>query len=688
MRRGRPIKASGDVKTPKPSPSPLRPVAGDPFTALDSNAPKTSDTGLLDDVSARFPALDDFSILHDKGTKFAFDPKTEVPKQPKQDLSQRVTNALADDAFAYKLKTASAVPPNRRIEINERPPAPPVSSKPPSRNAAQSRDISHPASTEPHDPQKSIMVSTGTMTSPPRSPTLRPQSISNRPIFRVPSPPSDHRSSSQPRNSDPYSLIYPDAAKRPATSDYRETSQLSNDSSTLGRPSFDSNHKQSYLSSVNDGMHRSKSASTVSRPSSMQSSSKPNILRRLSRERPQVDEPSQEATSLAFAKGEEPESGEEASKIDSNVEYLKVMEEEDTSKRKEKRLSGGSRHVKRASMPSMSLAGTKQLLAGRFGEAFRKFETNNGPERRESSHSPTPGPSHLTPIEGSEATDGRSDDGKVLEESEEAPPEVRRELERRRLSQEERRVTDAAAAYRQRLAEGGDNRAGPSSKATSIQSKVKSLLDESGRASPSPTKTASGYGRFTDQQALSDSQPQQPEKDLLPRKSSQFSPSDPTSTPKITRYPPRVASKPDAPSATPPSLAPQSVPKMISASFSTNDHQRQSGPSTDMQKPPGPPKPQPKPLALRTGDRVLQSPAKPPSLASKNSSTQHLQPSDPPAALVNSGPDDDWETSFSKRYPDLSGLEMVETEIDHRDTSAGALGKSSGLGREMKVKDV
>ena len=91
---------------------------------------------------------------------------------------------------------------------------------------------------------------------------------------------------------------------------------------------------------------------------------------------------------------------------------LKAMEEDDASKKKEKRLSSGSRHGKRSSLPSVSLTGTKNLLAGRFGEAFRRFESGNEEsEQTEPIHSPVPGAdSGLTPIAGSEATDGRSDE--------------------------------------------------------------------------------------------------------------------------------------------------------------------------------------------------------------------------------------------------------------------------------------
>ena len=685
MRRGRPTRAGGDQIGPKPSHSPLRPARGDPFTALDANSAPVSDH-TLDDASIRFPALDDFSLLHEKGSRFSFDPKKDAPKQPKPDISQRVTNALADDAFA-QLK-ASALPSTNSSKPDAQSLSMRTSSRPVSSHAPQSNSISRTASLEHRVPKKSTMISTGTMTSPPPSPPLKPQPVPNRPIFRIPASSSSHRSSSQPRKSftesNDLDTTRPEPTSRPGLLDHRSKSQiLIVDPSKSSRTSFDTSHRPFHLSGLDESVHRSKSANAKSRPSSLQAS-KPNLLRRLSREKSSNDALSQEADWLTGIPKGEADEGEDATKIDSNVEYLKKMEEGDTSKRKEKRMSGGSKHIKRSSMPSVSLSGTKQMLAGRFGEAFRKFETNNGPEAREHSHSPNRGPSDLTPIAGSEATDGRSDDGKVVEETEDVPPEVRRELERRRLSQEERRVAEGAAAYKIRLAEGGDTRPGPNSKAASIQSKVKSLLDESGRASPSPTKTAEGYGRFTNPQPSPNPQSQMVSSELPLRTSSR----EPSSVSQISQYPPRLASKPESRPATQSSFLPPRLPNTMSAPPMTNIKPSQEGPSLQnrTQRPAGPPKPQPKPQALRTGDKPLLSPAKPSSLASRKTPIAQTPPQ-PHPKTISGQVDDDWETTFSKRYPDLSGLEMVETEIDHRDTSAGSF-KASNLGKEMRVRDV
>ncbi len=688
MRRGRPTKAGANHK-PKPSPSPLRAVVNDPFVALDA-APTTVPEALpSDDPSLRFPPLDEFSLLHDSGSKFAFDPETK--NKSSKDISQRVTDALADDAFAQP-KAPSRAPIQKPSKPLAHTPSLEVKLKSIADDTSKLKTIQYPKRENPVA-QRPTMVSTGTMTSPsPPSPTLQNTANSTRPIFRFPPSSPTHRSSSQPRASDTSEI---DAAsfqvdavgqKRPNFLGHRSKSQILNEESLKAyQPSLEIRHRSAYLGGIDVTVQRSKSASSKARPSSVQTPSKPNLLRRLSRERSKLEETNQESVNaplLTSALTGEAEDGEEAVKIDSNVDFLKAMEEEDASKRKEKRISSGSRHIKRASMPSVSLSGTKSLLAGRFGEAFRRFETNTGaPEQRDSSRSPVRG-NDLTPIAGSEATDGRSDDGNALEESEEIPPEMRRELERRRLSQEEKRVTDAAAAYRQRLAEGGDDGkrrpVGLNNKAASIQSKVQSLLDESGRASPSPTKTASGYGRFTD---LSDEQPtRQAQPNHPPRTTSRQTPMQPSDG---------LGSQMQSKSKPLPDM-PQTVgrpnPALSNRPHPLQKPLRHSAPTTEQPftRPIGPPKPQPKPQIFRTGDRP-PSPAKPPSLVAKKPLPSRLQQQQSlPEAASLDGADDDWETTFSKRYPDLSGLEMVETEID-----SGAGGATTqGNGREMRVRDV
>lgn len=304
--------------------------------------------------------------------------------------------------------------------------------------------------------------------------------------------------------------------------------------------------------------------------------------------------------------------------ITSNVDYLRVREEEELARKKEKRLSGGPKHSKRSSLSSLAISG-KGLLSGRFGDAFRRFEQNTSDNK-----SRTPSPSEvdkrLTPIAGSEATDDRSDDGVFDSEPTDISPEMRRELERRRLSQEEKRVANAAAEYRLQVAgRGTGGRDG--AKAPAIQNKMQTLLQEKSRPTP---RTASGYGKYTD----TESGPGQASESDTPRL-----PTRPKPAPQDIRGP--SLAKVNTPAVQP---SAQSPPKP--SPIDTIPLQRTS------QRPAAPPKP-----------KKLQTGGGPPPGAPAPAPTP--APADPTSA---SG--EDWETNFSRRYPSLSGLEMVETEID------------------------
>lgn len=611
----------------------MRGITGDPWAALDA-APKTSsDNALFDEVSARFPALDQFSILQDSGNKFAFDHKSPVTSPPVKNISQRVTEALADDAFKTPVHSATeplthskSVPTSSGTHLRAQPSITrhPLPTEPKPQVAPQPRAVQQQAPGQQVMPQRPTMVSTGTMTSP--EPPPPPENVAmplSRPIYRF--PPADQRSSSQPRTSEKTKLAESPSERnnllphRPALGDQRSKSQAPTlsmlKSSASARPSLDGDRPVTI--DYEDSLTRSRTTSSRNRPVSahIEPSNKLVFPRSRSSGTPKLEA---QKTTLKDLEGEalqltanSSEEETEPTKIESNVDFLKAMEEEDPNKRKEKRNSSGSKHSKRASMPSISLSGTKSLLAGRFGEAFRRFETNTSAA---SQRDPSPLDDHrtseLTPIAGSEATDGRSDDGEALDESMEAPPEVRRELERRRLSQEERRVAEAAAAYKQRIAEKGPESGRgrrDGSRATLIQNKVQALLVENGKASP--TKTAEGYGRYTDQPARQNqplsSSPSKMHGDLAIRH--RETPTNTSSAPPVDR----PFSRPSAP---------------------------------------------PKPQALHTGSRG--EPMGP--LPSRTiSSAARTKP-----ALDGASNDEDWETDFSKRYPSLSGIEMVETTID------------------------
>src|SRR5690242_265622 len=106
MRRGRPTGPAQQPQATKPSVSPMRGTASDPFAALDSQDVQVR-RAAADELASRFPSLDEFSLLHDRGQKFEFD-QSSASSAP---LNKRVTEALADDAFALPpLSKAPSVP--------------------------------------------------------------------------------------------------------------------------------------------------------------------------------------------------------------------------------------------------------------------------------------------------------------------------------------------------------------------------------------------------------------------------------------------------------------------------------------------------------------------------------------------------------------------------------------------------
>lgn len=327
---------------------------------------------------------------------------------------------------------------------------------------------------------------------------------------------------------------------------------------------------------------------------------------------------------------------EEEVTLQSNVEFLRQMEDE--PKKKDKPFKHGKR-------PSLtSLAGTKNILAGKFGDAFKRFEGNSA----QNPNIPrTPSPLNdlerrdLTPIAGSEATDGRSDDGRHPEETEDMTPEARRELERIRLAEEERRVAAAAAEYRSRVATSGPiplpKSIGGVSRAISIQNKVQNLLDETQRSSTAFQRTAEGYGRYTD----------------IPN------PSADKNLPDIPHKP--VTSGRLRPSNTVP-IAGEGLSRSSSTAAGALPIRPVPSGKTA-------PRPAPKPTHLNNismGNRTGGSPpkqAQAPLLIRSNE--QIIGPNVQEKTRLEMTPQEkeDYIRDFTKRYPSLSSLEMVERDI-------------------------
>ncbi|EXJ73058.1 NAK/BIKE protein kinase [Cladophialophora psammophila CBS 110553] len=621
MRRGRPTKPVSHHGSAKPSPSPLRMMdnsTSDPFAALDG-----SKASVEDELSSRFPTLDQFSLLTDKGQKFAFEPQAEKKKEPVDvNLAQRVTNALADDAFARPPSPAKPKPPTDK-------PAPISKSQTvlqhkKSLESKETQARANAANPPPVTAPKPPMVSIGTMTSPSPPPTTDAKPFADRPIHRF--PPSDQplKPAAAPQNYETMEL----PPREPRSSRNKDASRLANllredgyrsqlagemepKSPTSSRPSLEGGRPT--MRELNSGVSRSRSLNFRNRPASVNIGARPTHIK------------DKEIKSLDYDttfKSAEPEMAplahvESATNIASDVDFLKAKEEEEKSRKHHRRLGSGSRHLKRASLPSIvpNIAGTTRLLAGKFGDAFKMFESNNDPtHHRQRSDSPSRDPINiLTPIAGSEATD-LSDDRQPWDDMEDLSPEMRREMEKRKLEAEERRVAQAAAEYRQRIAARGGGAVGSSGgvgRSATIQNRVKSLLSENDRPAQ---KTATGYGHYTESTS-----PQQAHAD--DRRLSQ-----PSRAPQA-----QLTGKMDR----------HGAPEVVaSAPASMTDLSRVDSRG---QKPSAPPKPK----VLRTGG-ISES-------AVVTTSEAHA-----PATNV----DDDWEANFSRRYPSLAGIEMVETSID------------------------
>lgn len=612
MRRGRPTKPVSHHGSAKPSPSPLRildhsQAQSDPFASLDVGKKAPSD-----ELSSKFPTLDEFSLMADGRKKFAFDSASERRSQGADPaLAQRVTNALADQAFA---RAPSPQKPSKPVVADKPATVAKSSAVLQKTRSLEQREVPSRASAPPVVPQKSTMISTGTMTSPSPPPTVV-KAAPDRPIWKVPShekvtpsarPASTGQQTTVARaqeNTDKNQSRLARLLQQDATQSQSGSLDHTPKSPTSSRPSLEGGRPD--MREFDTGLTRSRSLDIRQRPVTVNMGTRPTHIN--DREVKQHDY----ETNFVSAEPEPEEAvGESDRNISSDMEWLKAREEEERERKgHHKRLSSGSKHGKRTSLPHIALTGTKHILTGRFGDAFKKFEGGHGSPQSEHHHHyhfhHSPGleaQNGLPTIPASETTD-LSDDRAPLDETEDLSPEMRRELEKRQLEAEEKRVAQAAAAYRQRvMSRGGGAGSGVTvNRAATIQNKVHSLMSDNNKPA---LKTATGYGRYTNEA---------PPAGLS---SGSEEPPFPAGVRKAATTDVRAASAP-APS---------------------------SG-AARAARPMAPLKPQ----VLRNAQIVTDV------------------PSGQAEANVAVSPDD-WQNKFEQRYPSLSGLEMVETDIESSKT--------------------
>jgi AP2-associated kinase len=627
MRRGRPTKPVSHHGSAKPSPSPLRMMdAADPFAALDGGK------GPVDELSSKFPTLDEFSLMTDRGKKFQFE-QPEKKETREDNLAERVTYALADQAFA---RAPSPAKPLVKAQTDKPQPAAKPQIVLERKKSMEKREESRPAV-----PAKSAVMSTGPSSTPP----LKAPLVSERPIWKVPSHETVLRPSSRDRSSAPPSAPLPEPTEKKsrlarllqhdnAHSQGHGILDLEPRSPTSSRPSLEGGRPSKQ--DIDLGLTRSRSLNIQQRPVSVNIGKGPTHIK--DREIRRTD-----YSTFTSPEPADTSAVESDMNIHSDVDFLKAREEEERERKgHHKRLSSGSKHGKRSSLPHIALSGTKNILTGRFGDAFKMFEGSHDSGHQEQSRQSPRLLAHdrrdvLTPITGSEVTDLSDDRREPFDETEDLSPEMRRELEKRKLEAEERRVEQAAAEYRQRIQARAAGGGGVGvNRAATIQTKVHSLLNENSRPA---AKTATGYGRFTNEV------PQQ-------------------STPPLPRQP--VSQQPMAPAqhvnraAT---VATSAAPKPLSAPASAMNlpqtAQSQLPPATIAPRPSAPPKPQ----VLRTGQGN-------PVPVSSMQAAPAVHTASSAAALGDHAErepisPDDWEAKFSKRFPSLSGagVEMVETDV-------------------------
>ncbi|KAK6534218.1 hypothetical protein TWF281_005551 [Arthrobotrys megalospora] len=613
MRRGRPPRPNAEPAqrpTTSTSRGPGPKITKDPFAALDpSNAE--------DELSARFPSVESFSILHDQGARFDFGgspPESpSINKNEPNTLSARVMQKLADQAFddmppIAATKSQPVLTGSNEMAANF--------------SAPEARKIR--TGTEEISPNKPIMVSQGTNTSPASTQSSHTSRNSDRFQSRFGEKQIGSVSATPTANSGYMRPPIGEPSRSASTSPYSPAN--------LARRSFEPPRPVSTIGSR-------PTPSGKARPKSTHIESNLDFLRDLgSSSRSKHSNPTQPPKLENNTTGRSTSSA-VSEHIESSVDFLRLLQQEsDASKggKPDKRLptstTSSSKHKK---TPSITLVGTKNMLAGRFGEAFRRFEA--GPDSKKSGKTSP----HTSDFPSDDYPGQQPSDLQVS--SSEIPAEIRREMEKRQLQEEERRVEAAAAAYKQSVAEKGAGGRPPRPRAGSIQRKVHALLNEEEKT-PAP-RTAEGYGRYTGATVPKPHEALEKELQGLTMTESMQPSTDSEPAPSVKSLVNRYAR---------PGTESQSGPNSAAPTTQGNPGTRPSGPRQL------PPRPGPKPDKLRKlppSEPRSQLPAD----YGYGLGLTRSEVNESPIQDVSSsslGGRDDELLEFRKRYPSLSGMEF------------------------------
>lgn len=614
MRRGRPT--VGQVE--KQNLSPIRGATSDPWAILDSSSQQ-----IVDEVSMRFPSLDQFSLLHDGG-KFDFDKNS---LENSENVDTIVPEKLTDDGFALQ-KEFSA--PKFRETISSSPDLQDVSSA----TIYQPIPISAPLTT----PARSY-VSQGTMTSSPPTSNKLPTTQNQNSGESIPPASTSPPRSTQASQKLLISYSSPEN-HRPPSSGLGSSTNSAKDISLRPSGTFlESNIEFLREKEINN--RSSYQVPCQSRPETSDSSSSSNL-----------DEMIENLNSKSS---------------------ISLLQQSDVDKRnKNLRRYSGSKS-KRSSLTCV--VGTKGLLSGKFGDAFKRFELNASHQINSDVQTRISNPSNILDRECRDLSVGEnpqvisteaSDYSSMHEElepninMEKLPPEQRREIERRRFSLEEKRVADAGAEYRKRVSNvdrkfcNTSKYTGSISYAASIQRKVQNLLDES-QVSRSDSQKSDLIGHDQSSEAkytCSSSGSGNPYASLIP----------PSLTPEVNADNNGCKLKGSRELLTSTISFPGKIQSIITPSKSSALSK-----TSNVPRPSAPPKPYHLNHMNSSTQATVKTYVHHPSLLRKDSKGWPKNVEGRNEIFGELNEKDEFTTDFSHKLPGLGRIEMVSTEINARE---------------------